>query len=131
MFFLFTYSIFLPLNVGTILFSIGLPTCLFGLIMYTMVWVNIVMSSVDQPVTRGVYRYSRHSMYLTHIPIFIGVGIACASWLFLVASIAFIVLHCLNGIPEECLCLEAYGDTYREYANRTPRWLGMPKSRSR
>ncbi len=131
MFFLFIYSIFLPLQGGTIWFYVGLPIYLFGLIMYTIVWLNIVASPPDQPVTRGLYRYSRHPMYLTHIPIFGGVGIVCASWLFLVASVLFIILHCINGIAEERLCLEVYGDTYREYINRTPRWLGRLKSNGR
>jgi len=29
-------------------------------------------------------------------------------------------------VPEEQACLNKYGDAYREYMNRTPRWLGMP-----
>jgi len=30
---------------------------------------------------------------------------------------------------EERFCLEKYGDAYREYMNRTPRWIGFPKSK--
>ena len=29
---------------------------------------------------------------------------------------------------EERYCLERYNKDYREYINRTPRWLGLPKS---
>jgi len=29
---------------------------------------------------------------------------------------------------EERYCLEKYGDAYRKYMKRTPRWLGLPKS---
>jgi len=29
---------------------------------------------------------------------------------------------------EERMCLEKYGDVYREYMEKTPRWLGLPKS---
>ena len=29
---------------------------------------------------------------------------------------------------EERCCLERYGNVYREYMNRTPRWIGIPKS---
>jgi hypothetical protein len=29
---------------------------------------------------------------------------------------------------QERSCLEMYGDAYREYMDRTPRWIGMPKS---
>jgi protein-S-isoprenylcysteine O-methyltransferase Ste14 len=33
-----------------------------------------------------------------------------------------------GAIAEERWCLEKYGDAYREYMNRTPRWIGLPKS---
>jgi len=32
---------------------------------------------------------------------------------------------------EEQGCLKKYGDTYREYMNRTPRWIGVPKGKSK
>jgi protein-S-isoprenylcysteine O-methyltransferase Ste14 len=31
---------------------------------------------------------------------------------------------------EEAQCLWHYGAAYREYKNRTPRWIGIPKSRN-
>ncbi len=125
----FIYSIFLPLQLGMIWFSIGLPIYLLGLILQTIAWVNVATSPVDEPVTKGLYRYSRHPMYVTLPLIFIGTGIASASWLFLLLSIILIITHFYNAIPEERECLEAYGNAYREYMNRTPRWVGIPKSR--
>jgi len=38
------------------------------------------------------------------------------------------------GLPiasEERFCLEKYGDAYREYMNRTPRYIGIPKSKEK
>jgi protein-S-isoprenylcysteine O-methyltransferase Ste14 len=32
---------------------------------------------------------------------------------------------------EEAQCLGHYGEAYREYLNRTPRWLGISKSAKR
>jgi protein-S-isoprenylcysteine O-methyltransferase Ste14 len=125
---IFIYSIFLPLQLGTIWFSIGLPIYLLGLILQTIAWVNVATSPVDKPVTKGLYRYSRHPMYVNIPLIFIGMGIASASWLFLLLSIILIITHFYNAIPEERECLEAYGNAYREYMNRTPRWIGTPKS---
>jgi protein-S-isoprenylcysteine O-methyltransferase Ste14 len=125
---IFIYSIFLPLQLGTIWFSIGLPVYLLGLILQTIAWVNVATSPVDKPVTKGLYRYSRHPMYVNIPLIFIGMGIASASWLFLLLSIILIITHFYNAIPEERECLEAYGNAYREYMDRTPRWIGTPKS---
>jgi len=127
MFSVFIYSIFLPLQLGTIWFYIGLPICLLGLIFQTIAWVNVATGPVDKPVTKGLYRYSRHPMY-TNLPlIFIGTSIASASWLFLLLSIVLAITHFYNGIVEEHACLKAYGNAYHEYMNRTPRWVGIPK----
>jgi len=38
-------------------------------------------------------------------------------------------LYSSQVVAEERGCLETYGDEYKEYMNRTPRWIGIPKSR--
>jgi protein-S-isoprenylcysteine O-methyltransferase Ste14 len=124
----FICSVFLPLQLGTIWFSIGVVFYLSGLILQTIAWVNIASIPVDKPITRGLYRYSRHPMYVTLPLVFIRTGIASASWLFLLLSIVLVITHFLNAIPEERECLEVYGNAYREYMDRTPRWIGIPKS---
>jgi len=81
-----------------------------------------------QPVTKGVYRFSRHPIYLGVIMFFIGVGIACASWVYILFALVWIIVW-LIAIPyEERDLIEKYGDAYREYMNKTPRWIGIPKS---
>jgi protein-S-isoprenylcysteine O-methyltransferase Ste14 len=123
----FLYSIFLPLKLGTAWFYVGLPISLLGIALYIIVSVNISNTPVNEPVTTGLYRYSRHPMYMFGFLAPLGAGIASASWLFLLLSILLIITHFMNGIPEERLCLDAYGDAYREYMDRTPRWIGIPK----
>lgn len=123
------YSIFLPLQLGTIWFYIGLPISIVGLVIFTMVIVTFVTTPLDkEPLTKGLYRYSRHPMYITQLVMFVGVSIASASWVFLLFSIVYTILSFIIAIPEEGFCLEKYGDAYREYVNRTPRWFGIPKS---
>jgi len=125
----FTYSIFLPLQLGTMWFYIGLPISIVGSIAFTMVIVTFATTPInDEPLSKGLYRYSRHPMYITQLVMFTGVGIASASWVFLLLSTAYAVLSFVHAIPEERSCLEKYGDAYREYMNRTPRWIGIPKS---
>jgi protein-S-isoprenylcysteine O-methyltransferase Ste14 len=123
------YSIFLPLQIGTIWFYVGLPISIVGLITYTITIVTFSTTPIhSEPLTRELYRYSRHPMYTTQFVMFIGVGIASASWVFLLFSIVYTILSFLNAIPEERLCLENYGDAYRKYMGMTPRWIGIPKS---
>ena len=123
------YSIFLPLKLGTLWFYIGLTITLLGLAIYTMVIASFVTTPLDREVmTKGPFRYSRHPMYLSSSLALIGVGIACASWLFLLLSVAYMVLSMISSVPEERFLLEKYGASYREYMNQTHRWIGVPKS---
>jgi protein-S-isoprenylcysteine O-methyltransferase Ste14 len=124
------YSIFLPLKLGTTWFYVGLPVALVGLIMLWTVWGSFASTSIDnEPMTKGLYRYSRHPMYLTGFLMDIGISIACASWLFLLLSIASMLFaHVYFASFEERLCLEKYGDAYRDYMKKTPKWIGIPKS---
>ena len=125
---LLIYTVFLPLQLGTPWFYIGLAIFLLGVIVYMTSVVPWANTPVDKPVTTGLYRYSRHPIYLTIVVQLIGVGIASASWLFLLLTVVLIILFNFSAIPEERGCLEKYGDTYREYMDRTPRWIGLPKS---
>ena len=127
---LLIYSVFLPLKLGTTWFYIGLPICLLGLTMFTIAIVSITNVPPDEPFTKGLYRYSRHPMYVTYFLSLIGVGIASASWIFLLFSIIHTTPSFVHAIREERFCLERYGDAYREYMNKTPRWMGIPKSES-
>jgi len=123
----FIYSIFLPLKLGEVWFYIGLPIYLFGLVMFVTAIVSIVTTPHGEPFTKGLYRYSRHPMTLFSFFMHLGVGIATASWVFILFSVVCAVLWFVLVIPEERGCLEQYGDAYREYMNRTPRWIGVPK----
>ncbi len=121
------YSVFLPLRLGTMWFYVGFPIALVGLVAFTLVIMTFATTPIDnEPLTKGLYRYSRHPMYITQLVMFIGVGIACASWVFLLFSIIYTILSVIGVPSEERYCLEKYGDAYREYMNRTPRWIGIP-----
>jgi protein-S-isoprenylcysteine O-methyltransferase Ste14 len=121
------YSIFLPLKLGTTWFYVGLPITLLGLVTLTIVMFNFSTTPWSKPITKGFYRYSRHPMYITTALFLLGVGIASASWLFLLLSAVFTILNIFRAINEERFCLKQYGDSFREYMDRTPRWLGIPK----
>jgi len=125
---LFIYSIFLPLQLETAWFYVGLVLSILGVVIWTIAIVNIVGIPLGKLWNKGLYSYSRHPMTLAGYLIFIGAGIASASWIFLLFSILYVVLSAIPTIAEERFCLDKYGDAYREYLNRTPRWIGIPKS---
>jgi len=125
------YSVFLPLKLGTVWFYAGLLVYLLGMIFTIIAGTSLDNTPMDEPATEGLYRISRNPIYLGTFLIFIGIGIACASWLFLLLIAVFVVLYDILIAPEERWCLEKYGDAYREYLNRTPRWIGIPKSQQK
>jgi protein-S-isoprenylcysteine O-methyltransferase Ste14 len=122
------YSIFLPLKLGTTWFYAGLAIFLMGLVVLTAAIVNFATTPMDVPITKGIYHYSRHPMYLASLLIYFSVGIAAASWVFLLVFFVQSVSIRIAAVGEERFCLEKYGEAYREYINKTPRWLGIPKS---
>ncbi len=126
----FAYSVFLPLKLWTLWFYIGLPVALLGVTGIMLAGVNWATTLPNAPVTRGLYHYTRHQLYVTYILLLLGVGIATASWLILSYSILYIAGISAYVHTEEEDCLEKYGDAYREYMNRTPRWIGIPKAGS-
>jgi protein-S-isoprenylcysteine O-methyltransferase Ste14 len=122
------YSIFLPFKLGTIWFYIGLTIFLLGLVVLTVASVNFAVTPMNEPITRGMYRYSRHPLYLASLSIYLSVGIASASWIFLLVFVVQLVSISIAVVGEERFCLEKYGEAYRQYMERTPRWIGIPKS---
>ena len=128
-FLIIIYSVFLPLKLGTTWLYAGLAICLLGMIMYIIVLVSFATTPPDrEPVAKGLYRYSRHPMYVASFIAFIGVGIASASWLVLLLSALYMILIAIAVPAEERSLLKQYGDAYRRYMNGTPRWIGIPKS---
>lgn len=125
----FVYSILLPPKLGTAWFYVGLPLALIGFVAGVIVILNWAASPRGGPVTKGLYRYSRHPMYVTAFVFLLGVSIATASWVFLLFTILLISASFYFAAVEEQSCLEKYGDAYRQYTDSTPRYVGIPKSK--
>jgi len=122
------YSVFLPLKLGTFWFYAGLLVYLLGMLVVVLALLSFHTTPVDKPVTKGVYHISRHPMYVGEILLDVSISIACLSWIFLLLAIIEVILESHIATAEERTCLNQYGDAYREYMNRTPRWIGIPKT---
>ena len=121
------YSVFLPFKLGTNWFYVGLIIFLVGLVILTIAAVNFATAPTEKPITRGMYRISRHPLYLSLFIIYIGTSIATASWVFFLLGIANVYWTWTESLAEERYCLERYGNEYSEYMSKTPRWIGIPK----
>jgi protein-S-isoprenylcysteine O-methyltransferase Ste14 len=122
------YSIFLPLKIGSAWLYTGIALYVVGTVFLTLFFMDVAATPYGQPFTRGAYRYSRNPMYVAMFVQFIGTAIAAASWLFLLLTLMIFFALRAVVLVEERTCLEKYGDSYRDYMDRTNRWLGLPKS---
>jgi protein-S-isoprenylcysteine O-methyltransferase Ste14 len=125
----FIYTVFLPLQFDTIWLYGGLIVFLFGIIFAIVTLQTFSSSPKDKVITKGLYRFTRNPMYISMILMQIGIGIACSSWLYLLLTLTLMILLHANSSAEERYCLYRYGETYQKYMNRTPRWIGIPKSK--
>jgi protein-S-isoprenylcysteine O-methyltransferase Ste14 len=125
------YSIFLPLQIGTAWFYIGLVIFISALVISLMTTIAFATTPVDKPVTGGIYRISRHPIYFSGFLLNLSIGIACASWVILLCSILWIVFFHIVVTTEERFLIGQYGDAYRGYMDRTPRWIGIPKAQTK
>jgi protein-S-isoprenylcysteine O-methyltransferase Ste14 len=124
----FIYAIFLPLRLGTAWLYSGLVVYLLGVGFSIVGILNFATSPKDEVITKGLYSISRNPMYIGLILMQVGLGIICSSWVYLLLTLVLLILLNENLSAEERYCLYRYGDSYRRYKNKTPRWIGMPRA---
>lgn len=77
-------------------------------------------------VTTGVFAWSRNPIYLGNTIALAGAALALANpWFLAAAMLAALSTQALAIRREEAHLLEMFGGEWRDYAARTPRWLGM------
>ena len=127
MFVSFFYSVFVPIKLGTIWLYVGLLVYLLGIVLIFMTMFYFATTSIDKPVTKGIYHYSRNPMFIGFFLLYFGIAIACISWVYLVITVLFILIMFYMSPFEEAITLGHYGKAYKEYMKRTPKWIGIPK----
>ena len=120
---LFVFSVFIPLKTGTILFYVGLFLFISGILLYATALFYFAISEYDLPVTHGIYKFSRHPIYLSFFVINLGMILVSSS--LIVFIIAFLHFYALVFIikEEENLCAKQYGTNYAEYRKKTRKYL--------
>ncbi|NJE04697.1 isoprenylcysteine carboxylmethyltransferase family protein [Thermococcus sp. M36] len=79
-------------------------------------------------VTTGIYRYSRNPQNLGLFLIFLGISLRGRSLLALLLTAVFVIgFHAYVVELEEPYLERIFGEEYRRYKERTPRYLGLPR----
>jgi protein-S-isoprenylcysteine O-methyltransferase Ste14 len=116
-------AILTPLRHGDAVFVVGLALYALGSTGFVVALFNYASSPADQPVTSGLYRISRHPQQFAISVSFLGISLAMGSWTaFLLIWIGIVGAH-HKVLAEEKACLQTYGDSYRSYMDRVPRYF--------
>ena len=116
-------SLFVPLRIGTPLFTVGCVLFAFALVGFMAAFHAYASTPKGETVVRGVYRLSRNPMYFFYEVGALAVCIASASLWLLLATIPLILVTHGVILGEERYCMTTYGEDYARYKARTPRYF--------
>jgi len=107
------------------LILVSWPLILTGLIAFIFGFCQIYWSKFTGKgaVERGLYRYIRHPQYLALAITGLGCSLYWSRFIVVIAFISMLCLYYFLARTEERICIAKFGDSYREYLNRTGMFL--------
>jgi len=115
-------SFFTPLRLGSVWFYLGLAVYAAGYALVQASLRDFKRTPLEEPVTSGTYRYSRNPQWLGLVLVYAGAALAMAAGLHLLLVVIMAVAYHWQILLEEEICGSAYGEKYREYMRRVPRY---------
>ena len=120
---LFVLLAFSPLQIGRPVFVVGSVLFALALIGLVIALFNFRNAQPGRPATTGLYRVSRNPQWVTLVMVFVGSCLAIGSWAALSLFALAVVCYHFRILAEERSCLITYGDAYRDYMVRVPRYF--------
>jgi protein-S-isoprenylcysteine O-methyltransferase Ste14 len=119
------FLVFSPLlariQAGTQYFFIGLALYLLGVALLALALLHF--SAEGGLTQRGIYRFTRNPIYIGYFLFYLGIAFIIGSWTYLVVTVIYqLSVHWLI-LSEERWCAGKYGEDFRAYCERTPRYL--------
>ncbi|HKY53591.1 MAG TPA: isoprenylcysteine carboxylmethyltransferase family protein [Anaerolineales bacterium] len=112
---------------GLILVLVGTTGLIWGMALHASKSPEGIEWELDRSylLRRGLYAYSRHPMYLSELILLFGWVIFYGSVALLIVFVIWYLFFNYYQMPLEERILEArFGETYREYKSKVPRWFG-------
>lgn len=120
-------SVVTPLRVGTVLFYVGVALYVAGYAAVMVALADFKRALADAIATEGLYRYSRNPQWVGLVGVFVGTALATGAALPLALVLVLVGAYHVQILLEEEICLSAYGERYREYVARVPRYVGVSR----
>ncbi len=114
---------FSSLKIGQPIFWIGLSLALFGQAGFIYSLHSFNITPLGEPVTDGLYRFSRNPQWVTFAVVMIGFSLMVGSWTVLGLLTVRVVMNHFRILGEEHALEDQYGESYRAYKNTVPRYL--------
>ncbi len=116
-------SVFVPFKFGTAWFLTGTVIYMLSLAVFAWSFHCYANAPTGKTIQGGIYRWSRNPMYFFFFTGMLGVCIASASLWMLLALIPFAISTHFIILGEERYCENVYGEEYRKYKSKTPRYF--------
>ena len=78
-------------------------------------------------MTGGPYAFSRHPMYIGELALWLGLAVLYGSPAVLAGFAVWVAVMRRLAVREDVGLEAAFGDRYRRYKARVPRWVGFPR----
>ncbi|HEX2448158.1 MAG TPA: isoprenylcysteine carboxylmethyltransferase family protein [Methyloceanibacter sp.] len=115
----------LGFTVGAIFVAIGLALAILSVRRFRIAGTSVVPGEPSTAlVVEGPYQFTRNPIYIGFVLIYFGLAVILTSlWVLLLLIPVLIVLQ--RGVVEreEVYLERQFGDAYRKYQARVPRWL--------
>jgi len=81
------------------------------------------VSIFNKPITTGLYKISRNPQQVMIYIIFLGYSLVIGLWFSMIILIISIFCSHFSILGEEKRLLEQYGESYKEYKKKVPRYF--------
>lgn len=101
----------------------GLSLYVLGLVLCACSIVSFAYPDDRGFNTKGLYRWSRHPIYVSYFVCFLGISLLTHSWLFFLFLLMFQLSAHWIILSEERWCLEKFGKSYQDYMKQVRRYI--------
>ncbi|MCP4302607.1 MAG: isoprenylcysteine carboxylmethyltransferase family protein [Gammaproteobacteria bacterium] len=107
------------------LILISWPLILLGIVLFVFGFCQIYWSKITGKgaVEEGLYRFIRHPQYVALAVIGLGSSFYWSRFIVVIAFVSMLCLYYFLARVEERICLVKFGESYREYLERTGMFL--------
>ena len=112
-----------PLKIDNPIFLVGTAIYSVGYLFEMSALHYFRITPIDQPVLGGPYHVSRNPQWLGLFLVLLGSAIATMIWLYIGMVVIVGFIYHIQILDEEAACIKKYGEGYREYMKRIPRYF--------